>query len=182
MPTSEIARPELLAYGDADGSRRPVLVWRFDPPVRTISTAVLGGGFAQGSWAINAEVALDYGRRDPAEHMAQVAAELGLAPGAGIGLLTAARVGDVAYAEDRDVGCAATVGLLVPTWAAGDEGSDPEWVPGTINLVCHLPAPLSDPALVNAVVTATEAKTQALHELGVPGTGTASDAVVICCP
>ena len=34
-----------------------------------------------------------------------------------------------------------------------------------------------DAALVNAVVTATEAKTQALLEAGVPGTGTASDAV-----
>ena len=44
------------------------------------------------------------------------------------------------------------------------------------------PAPLGDAALVNAVVTATEAKTQALGEGGVPGTGTASDAIVVCCP
>ena len=32
------------------------------------------------------------------------------------------------------------------------------------------------------LVTATEAKAQALVEAGVPGTGTASDAVVVCCP
>ena len=44
------------------------------------------------------------------------------------------------------------------------------------------PTGLSDDALVNAVVTATEAKTQALLERGVPGTGTASDAVCIVCP
>nr|MBA3906853.1 adenosylcobinamide amidohydrolase [Pseudonocardiales bacterium] len=42
--------------------------------------------------------------------------------------------------------------------------------------------PLSDAALVNAVVTATEAKVQALAEAGVPGTGTSSDAVCVACP
>ena len=39
-----------------------------------------------------------------------------------------------------------------------------------------------DAALANALVTATEAKAQALFEAGVPGTGTASDAVAVCCP
>ena len=48
--------------------------------------------------------------------------------------------------------------------------------------MCWVPAPLADAALVNAVVTATEAKAQALLEAGVPGTGTASDAIVVCCP
>ena len=37
-------------------------------------------------------------------------------------------------------------------------------------------------ATANALVTATEAKAQALLDAGVPGTGTASDAVAICCP
>jgi adenosylcobinamide amidohydrolase len=35
---------------------------------------------------------------------------------------------------------------------------------------------------VNAVATATEAKVQAMIEAGVPGTGTASDAIAVCCP
>jgi len=34
---------------------------------------------------------------------------------------------------------------------------------------------------VNAVMTVTEAKAQALLEMGVPGTGTASDAVCVAC-
>lgn len=169
-------------YCDDDGSRQPVLVWRFDPPVRALSTAVLGGGLGQRSWAINAEVGLDYGRFDPAAHMAEVAAELGLTAGAGAALLTAASVLDVASTEDGAVTCDATVGLLVPTWAASDTGTEGPWRPGTINLVCHVPAPLCDAALVNAVATSTEAKAQALLELGVPGTGTASDAVLITCP
>ncbi|WP_245869169.1 adenosylcobinamide amidohydrolase [Actinomadura meyerae] len=51
--------------------------------------------------------------------------------------------------------------------------------PGTVNIVVAVPVRLSDAALVNAVVTATEAKTQALLEAGYPCTGTASDAVCV---
>lgn len=166
---------------DGAGQARPVLVWRFDPPVRCISTGVLGGGLGLRSWAINAEVTHDYRRRDPAAHAAAIGAELGLRPGAGVGMLTAAPVLDVASYADGGVSCDATVGVSVPTWAASAETDEAAWVPGTINLVCHLPVPLDDPALVNAVVTATEAKTQALLELGVPGTGTATDSVLVCC-
>jgi adenosylcobinamide amidohydrolase len=53
---------------------------------------------------------------------------------------------------------------------------------GTINVIAFLPAPLVDAALVNAVMTATEAKAQALAEAGVPGTGTASDALCVLTP
>ena len=45
-----------------------------------------------------------------------------------------------------------------------------------------VPVALSDAALVNLVITVTEAKTQALSEAGVPGTGTSSDAVCLACP
>lgn len=54
--------------------------------------------------------------------------------------------------------------------------------PGTINIVVSVPAPLTTSALVQAVGTVTEAKAQALLEAGVPGTGTASDAVVVLAP
>jgi adenosylcobinamide hydrolase len=45
-----------------------------------------------------------------------------------------------------------------------------------------LPERLCDAALVNAISTATEAKTQALWDAGVRGTGTATDAVCLLCP
>jgi adenosylcobinamide amidohydrolase len=51
--------------------------------------------------------------------------------------------------------------------------------PGTINILVAVPVAFSDPALVNAVMTVTEAKTQALLEAGFPCTGTASDAVCV---
>ncbi|XVQ08508.1 adenosylcobinamide amidohydrolase [Spirillospora sp. CA-255316] len=66
--------------------------------------------------------------------------------------------------------------------AHGGAGTLPPWKPGTVNVVVEVPAALSDAALVNAVVTATEAKTQALLEAGYACTGTASDAICIAAP
>jgi adenosylcobinamide hydrolase len=167
-----------VQLGDAP---RPVLVWRFPEPVRAIATTVMGGGLGHRSWALNAEVPLDYHEANPADHAARIADDLGL-QGAGIGFLTAARVLDVVSVVDDDASCDATVGISTPTWAAAPDGSWSRWTPGTINLVCWVPAPLSDAALANALVSATEAKAQALFEAAVPGTGTASDAVAVCCP
>ena len=89
--------------------------------------------------------------------------------------------------EDEGVRAAATVGLRVPTWAAVPPGpADRElvrgWQPGTINIIVSVPVPLSDAAYVNAVMTATEAKTQAVLEAGFRATGTASDAICIAAP
>jgi adenosylcobinamide hydrolase len=175
--------PERATHADDGAGRpRPVLVWRAAEPFRCASSGALGGGLGDRSWVFNAEVTLDYGHADPAAHLAAIGDELRLAPGAGTGLMTAAPVLDVAVAGDGGAVCAATVGVTRPTWAAAPDGTWSPWLPGTVNLVVSVPAPLSDAALVNAVVTATEAKTQALLDAGVPGTGTASDAVVICCP
>jgi adenosylcobinamide amidohydrolase len=169
---------------DGAGQRRPVLVWRFEQPMRSVSSAVLGGGIGPCGWVLNAEVSPDYARCDPDRHLGEIAAELRLAA-SGAGLLTAARVQDFTSASETGVRCEATVGLSFPVWPAAPPNAPPpraRWRPGTVNLVCVVPVPLTDAALVNAVMTATEAKAQALLEAGVPGTGTASDAVVVCCP
>lgn len=150
--------------------------------MRCLSSAVLGGGLGLRGWIVNAQVDLDYRCEDPAADLRAIATGLGLAPGAGVGLMTAARVGDFTSATDGGAECAATVGVSVPTWAAGPDGARSAWTPGTINLVTWVPAPLDDAALVNLAVTVTEAKAQALLEAGVPGTGTASDAIALCCP
>jgi adenosylcobinamide hydrolase len=176
-----LARTQAEHADDGAGQPRPALVWPFAEPVRAVATSVVGGGLGDRSWVVNAQVTLDYHRADPAEHAASIAAELGLA-GEGVGLLTAARVLDVASCSDGGAVCDATVGVSVPTWAAAPDGDWSRWLPGTINLVCWVPAPMSDAGLANLLVTVTEAKTQALFEGGVPGTGTASDAVVVCCP
>ncbi|WP_394619017.1 adenosylcobinamide amidohydrolase [Lentzea sp. JNUCC 0626] len=157
---------------------RPLLLWRLPAHSRAVSTAVTGGGIGPCEWVMNVEVHNAY-HRDPVEHLTELVTELGL-PGRGAGMLTAAEVQRYVTASDEGVDCAATVGLSHPVFAAAP--AEEVRLIGTINTFCWVPVPLSDAALVNAVVTATEAKTQALTELGVPGTGTASDAIVIACP
>jgi adenosylcobinamide amidohydrolase len=171
------------------GEPGPMLVWQFEEPLRAVSSGMIGGGISDISWVLNAHVRADYGRMDPAAHLREIARWHGLRPDLGVGLLTAAQVERVSTATDgpqgQQVRCDATVGVSYPTWAAAvDDDTPPEtpWQPGTINIVCQLPVPLTDAALVGAVITATEAKTQALVEGGVPGTGTASDAIVVCAP
>ena len=164
----------------------PVAVWCPGPGHRMISSGVAGGGLGPREWVLNAQVPASYRRTDPAVHVTELAAGLGLG-GVGVGLLTAASVADLVRREDEGVHVAATVGLRIPVWAAAPPGSSgreppPAWRPGTINTVVSVPVPLSDAAYVNAVMTATEAKAQAMLEAGFRATGTASDAICVAAP
>lgn len=163
-----------------DGRSWPCLIWRMDGGRLAISSAVSGGGLRIVEWILNAQVPSDYRRTDPAAHVAEIAAACELA-GTGAGLLTARDVRDYRRASDGGVVADATVGISQPIWAAGDAPPH-DYRPGTINLVVQVPVRLSEAALVNAVATATEAKTQALWRAGVSGTGTATDAVCVLCP
>ncbi|RJL34065.1 adenosylcobinamide amidohydrolase [Bailinhaonella thermotolerans] len=185
-----------LAWREEDGERLGALVWRTGER-RFISSALVGGGIGNARWVLNAQVAAAYSRMDPAGHVRELAGAHGLR-GPGVGMLTAASVARVTRAEDEGAEVFATVGLRVMTWAAAPPGRpDPElargaqvdealvprvpppYVPGTVNILVSVPVALGDAALVNAVATATEAKTQALLETGFAGTGTATDCVCV---
>jgi adenosylcobinamide hydrolase len=146
---------------------RPVLVWRCTSKWLAISSAPRGGGIGLRDWVFNATVVTDYDHPDPSAHAGEMAAGLGLT-GEGIGLLTAVDVRHEVTAN-------------APVWAAAP-ADERAWAPGTINAVCWSPVRLSEAALVNAVATVAEAKTQALLESGVAGTGTVTDATAILCP
>ncbi|CAL9657372.1 hypothetical protein SUDANB145_06833 [Streptomyces sp. enrichment culture] len=162
-----------------DGERLHALLWRAGPGWRMVASAVLGGGIAERTWVLNAQVAHGYRRTDPARHLTGLARAAG-AVGPGVGLMTAAEVADPGYARDGGVEAVATAGVSVRGWAAspaeGADGADP---PGTINVVVAVPVPLTDAALVNAVMTATEAKVQALLDAGYDCSGTPTDAVCV---
>jgi len=137
------------------------------------------------AWVVNGQVPSDWSGRDPVIELSRRAQEQGL-EGPGVGLMTAAKVADVATAEVGGVRVDATVGLGQPELASPsrlavrDHSPAGEMRrPGTINIVAQVPSSLTDAALVNLVATATEAKAQALVEIGSGGTGTATDAVVV---
>ncbi|XHM94856.1 adenosylcobinamide amidohydrolase [Peterkaempfera sp. SMS 1(5)a] len=163
-----------------DDACRHLLVWRAGPGWRMVSSAVLGGGIGQRQWVLNAHVRPGYSRLDPDRHLAGLAAAEGLT-GPGVGLMTAAEVDDVTWAEDTGATAVVTSGIGVPTWAAASERPPHRsgHVPGTINILAVVPAPVSDAALVNLLATATEAKVQALLDAGYSCSGTPSDAVCV---
>lgn len=170
-----VSEPTLHPPGESD---RGVLVWRWQTPVMALSSASVGGGLQQPTWLVNIGVPSNYDRTDLSAHVSEVATRFELA-GYGVGLFTAADVSRVRRSEVDGVVVDATVGVTRPTWAADPTQDAGPWSAGTINTVVQLPVGLDHGAAVNAVITATEAKSQALIDNGVPGTGTASDAVVV---
>ena len=158
-----------------------VLVWRFDRPTEAVSSASVNGGAGRIDWILNVGVERGYARTDLDEHAAGIASKLGL-DGRGTALFTAVDVRGVCRAECDGVVVHATVGISGPTWAAGSEFVPESSEAGTINVVVQLPVGLDPGAAVNATMTATEAKVQALTEHGVDGTGTATDAIVVAWP
>ncbi|MEU2298166.1 adenosylcobinamide amidohydrolase [Streptomyces antibioticus] len=170
-----------------DGADLSALVWRAGPGWRMVSSAVLGGGLGERLWVLNAQVHHGYRRVDPAEHLKELAAAVGLA-GDGVGLMTAADVEAHTRADDGGVEAVVTAGIEVRGWAAAPAVPAPAlsatagpraFAPGTINVVAAVPVPLSDAALVNAVATAVEAKVQALVEAGLDCSGTPTDAICV---
>ena len=194
-------------WTDSRGTVRPLIGWTAPPGWRAISTAVVGGGIGPISHWLNVKVDKDYDHPDPVAHCHQLARDrFGAPAGGSVVMLTAADLTRFTTGHDSGVSVVATVGLGRPVWPAAQAVSSdrwpegpgspqfaapgPGWVrpepgyprPGTINVLVAVPVPLSDAALVNAVVTATEAKSQAMVEFALPGTGTASDAICIACP
>ncbi|MCO1596776.1 adenosylcobinamide amidohydrolase [Micromonospora sp. RHAY321] len=175
-----LSDPTLTSRAE-DGRHIPLLVWRADAPLRAVSSGPLGGGIGVRHWVLNATVPMSYDRDDPAGHLAALAADLTL-DGPGVGLLTGVDVAEVVARTDTGVRVWATVGLGIPVLAAAPAPAALTQRVGTVNIVVYVPARLADSALVNAVATATEAKTQAIGELGLSGTGTPTDAVTVLCP
>jgi adenosylcobinamide hydrolase len=180
-------QPPEVRLRQESGLELAARIWRLDGPMLAISSAPLGGGLGWREWVLNAQVPDNYNCDDPQSHLRTLTSEAGLA-GPGVGMMTAVDVRKVSVVRQENIYVGATVGVAGPQWAAVDETSFGSRSPehpaavGTINMVIVLPERLSDGALVNAVGTATEAKTQALWDAGIGGTGTATDALCILCP
>ncbi|SEG73381.1 adenosylcobinamide amidohydrolase [Paenibacillus sp. UNC499MF] len=106
----------------------------------------------------------------------------GLPAGAGKGAAESA----AAIAADTGIAVSAWVTVGYSNMARAGRGLPASALfPGTINIIVAVEGELTDEAMVNAVITATEAKAAALQDLGVAledgsgATGTTTDAVLI---
>jgi len=151
-----------------------------------LSSSFFGGGFQRVRHIINANVAEDYCSNGPADDLRAIASRCGVTDPF-VGLLTAVplRKARVVFSEAGDlrVGALVTAGIGNATSA----GISPpcESKPGTINTILLLDAKLSRSAMVNAIITATEAKCAVLTEMNVRtpdgrlATGTSTDTVTM---
>jgi len=172
-------------------------------PLRTLSTAPWNGGYGHYRYVMNRQVDKSYMCDDPLREMSVFLDGEGYDHTEVAGMLTAAYVRDVGF-YDADSSAladpAAEIGeeesMRVCAWVtmglgntarAGLPVKPQELFPGTINSILLIDGCLSDAALANCIITATEAKSAALEELGVKvrgdsryiATGTTTDAVVV---
>jgi adenosylcobinamide hydrolase len=164
---------------------RGVHLWS-DEPLAVLSSAVVGSELAQTRHIVNMRVVRGYDNRAPRDDLVAFAHELGIAEPF-VGLMTAAKTECAQAVIERDAAATviaiATVGVSNPEAAGISEVA--LTMPGTINIVVVADVCLTPAARVNAVITATEAKTLALIEkdLRAPhggfASGTGTDSIVV---
>ena len=133
-----------------------------------LSSGLLGG-WRDVDYVFNHTVSGDFERRDPVVYLREVAARFGMR--GYFGLLTSVPMDKLSVVSVGDVTAFITAGVKNPNEELNR--------PGTINIILVLDTRPSDGAMVNAVITATEAKSAALFELGHRFTGTNTDAIVV---
>ncbi|MFE4710811.1 adenosylcobinamide amidohydrolase [Paenibacillus sp. NPDC056722] len=166
------------------------LLLAFPSEVDGLSSAVYGGGMIRLTRAVNLFVNQDYECSDPVRDMENKLREWGYPAAGCAGLMTAVPLELAAIAEE-DIGSAAI--FCCVTSAAGNAARAgvvrpvlKAYRPGTINIMLGIDGQLSPAAMVNAAMTAVEAKAAALADLGIvdnenglTATGTPTDAIVL---
>ncbi len=151
-------------------------------PWLTVNSGIIGGGINYKRYFINRQVEKDYTSDFPADEMADYLtsrfASYKPAASEWAALMTAARVVDACWLKITHRDCRAHVIVTAGVNNACSAGVTPYCVPGklapgTINIMSFFSHALTPGALVNAVQTVTEAKTQILREFNItcPATG-----------
>tara|TARA_B110000503_G_scaffold25349_1_gene40047 strand:- start:12215 stop:12925 length:711 start_codon:yes stop_codon:yes gene_type:complete len=167
---------------------------RFSQPHRTLSSAVLNGGYCHASDFLNVQVARHSPQAEDPEITLQRLSDQLQCSGTTVAMMTAASLDSLRVESctigDEVLAVTVTTGLQNAR-CAGDpaEYRSLDVVPserGTINLAIVTSVQVVDAALVEMVAIATEAKTAVLHELCVKSpvsgrlaTGTGTDSVAV---
>ncbi|ETT65250.1 hypothetical protein C173_19521 [Paenibacillus sp. FSL R7-277] len=166
------------------------LLVEFPAEADSISSAVYGGGAGRLKRAVNQYVSRDYECSNPVQDLENKLQEWGYPLEGCAGLMTAVPLEHAAVAEE-DTGsagifCCVTAAAGNAARAGSERSVLAAYRPGTINIMLGIDGWLSQSAMVNAIMTATEAKAAALADLGIRdaenglgATGTTTDAIVI---
>ena len=165
-----------------------MVVYQSDMPLKTVSSAVINAGSGWFRTFINRHVDMDYNIDDSVQEMTGFIEKRGFKPTETVGMMTAVRTQDAIVKEYK-----ADFGSVVIAVTAGvgnavdvSRAADREVGVGTINTWILVNGTLSDEAFIQAMITATEAKTKALHQADVVdpltntiATGTSTDSCLV---
>ncbi len=179
------------------------LVLRSKTPLKILSSAVLNGGPCDSKCIVNFQVPEDAGsdledqvHKEAGEFLKEEITKMGFPQDQVVAIMTAAKMKNVEVVtlkfEDMTLTAFVTAGAYFAATAGDEIASKQTAFPfkkwGTINIIILVDGNLTESCMVNAVVTATEAKASALRELdvrsrfsGEVATGTVTDSVVIAC-
>ncbi|NIK75461.1 adenosylcobinamide amidohydrolase [Paenibacillus castaneae] len=156
----------------------------------SLSSAIHPGGFSYSDLIFNWKVPLDYVGSDPVSDIVKQCEAWDYDLEHSIGFLTAAKLTHASIIEFEGdkfkLLCCSTVGTRNAARSGITRSTFSAYSPGTINTIILIDGQMTESAMVNAVITATEAKTAALQHLGIveydngqSATGTTTDAIVI---
>ncbi len=183
----------------AEVKDQTLVIWS-KKPLRILSSALLNGGLVEANGIINVQVPEGSGNDQddmhwsgPENFLVNVANQLQLPKDKVVGLMTAAKMKNVvAFTEKYDaviLTVFVTAGATVAV-AAGEPAASKSQLKkiGTINIIIVVDGNLTDGSMVEAVKTATEAKTVAIRELDIRSrfsgdlaTGTLTDSLAVVC-
>lgn len=165
------------------------LLIRSDRALQTVSSALWNGGSASATHFVNWRVPLTYRSDDPVDMVGKQLDKWGYPVDKTIGLATAAKLelGSVIeeIGDEFDMVCLATAGTGNSSRAGTRRKTFSAYQCCTINVFIFIEGSLSPAAMINGIITATEAKAAALQDLaiheesGAIATGTTTDSAVL---
>ena len=170
-----------------------------DRPHWVLSSAILNGGVVRAKHIVNLKVGQNFdgvkGSFDaPEVTLSDECKKMGIETGETVGMMTAASMNSFRQVCRVEQGVEVVALVTAGVSNAGRAGEKAEWreigvtplKSGTINIIILTNARLTQAAMVEAVITVTEAKTAVLQDLGVespvtgkPATGTGTDAIAV---
>lgn len=159
----------------------------------TVSSAVYNGGFKKAKVILNVHVPEDYDQKaihkNPENFILEASKNLSIEPQQSVGMITAADVKNFSMVtekkEDLMVGAIVTAGCSFAE-TAGEKIEASVKTLGTINTIVVVHGNPTESCLMQAFITATEAKAAGLRELDVrskysgdSATGTITDSIVV---
>jgi iron complex transport system ATP-binding protein len=159
-------------------------------PLKCMSSGIIGAGIGWYSHFINRRVPFDYDCRNYQKDMTDFLVKKELDPTLSVGMMTALPLTNMTCerfeTEGKSVFVVVTAGVGNAMDVSTSYQYDIDLKPGTINTWVFLNGNLSDEAYIEALVTSTEAKVRALHDMDIRdgrngnlATGTPTDSILI---